>query len=293
MTTPGIFSCEPSAKPHRTCGRIGVLEMASPDQVRLGLWDIFRERLRELGYLDGQQVLLEFRWADGQRERLVAAAEELVRSHVDVLVTAGTPAATAAILATREIPIVMATGVGVGTELVEGVHELRPNVTGISDLPAGISRRRLDLLRQALSPAARLGILGDRDNPSSMVAVDETQKAASSWMTEVRDYWVAGPQKLARAFEAMSSDGIAGFVFAPGAMFFAERKRLAELGIKHRLATMAVRREYAEAGCLLAYGAPIAENYRRAALYVSRILDGAGLKDLPVHQPTVFDFVVN
>jgi len=91
----------------------------------------------------------------------------------------------------------------------------------------------------------------------------------------------------------MSSDGIAGFVFAPGAMFFAERTRLAELGIKHRLATMAVRREYAEAGCLLAYGAPIAENYRRAALYVSRILDGAGLKDLPVHQPTVFDFVVN
>jgi putative ABC transport system substrate-binding protein len=273
--------------------RVGVLDTAAPDADRLALWDIFKRRLHELGHVEGEGIRFEFRWAGGRQERLAAAAAELIALNVDVLVTAGTPAAAAASRATSHIPVVMATGVGLGTQLTDGSQQRNNNVTGISDLPPGISAKRLQLLREAVPNAGPFAILADRANPSSPLAVRETQEAARSTGLAVRDYWLQGLDDFGAMMSAMRNDGMAGFVIAPGAMFFAQRKSLAGLAIEHRLPSMSVRREYAEAGCLMAYGAPIRDNYRQAAVYVSRILGGMKPADLPVVQPTEFDFAVN
>ena len=272
--------------------RIGILETAAADPDRLALWEVFKQRLNELGHNEGAGIGLSFRWADGRTERLAAAAAELVGLKVDVLVTAGTPAAAAASCATSTIPIVMATGVGLGTQLTKGSEQRNANVTGISDLPPGVSEKRLQLLRDAVSSSA-LAILADRGNPSSPLALRETQAAAQSLGMSVKDYWIETASGFAAALAAMRSDGVAGFVMAPGALFFAERKQLAALAIEHRLASITARREYAEAGCLMAYGSPIRDNYLQAAGYVSQILRGVKPNELVMAEPATFDFVVN
>jgi putative ABC transport system substrate-binding protein len=276
--------------------RIGILETAAADPDRLALWGIFERRLHELGHAKGVDISFEFRWADGRTERLAAAAAELVGLPVDVLVTAGTPAAAAASRATPAIPIVMATGVGLrtdlGTQLTKGAGQRNANVTGISDLPPGVSEKRLQLLREAVSSNA-LAILADRGNPSSPLALRETQAAAQSLGVSVKDYWIETASDFAAALAAMRSDNVAGFVMAPGALFFADRKKLAALAIERRLASITARREYAEAGCLMAYGAPIRDNYLQAAGYVAQILHGVKPAELAMAEPATFDFVVN
>ena len=281
------------SNPNPAIRRIGILEMASPDRDRMALWDIFKRRLQDLGHTENVDVVFEFRWAEGRQERLATAAAELVSSKVNVLVTAGTPSAAAASHATTDIPVIMATGVGLGTQLTDGASKPNANVTGISDLPPGLSAERLKRLRQAIPDATALAILADRANPSSPLAVRETEAAAVGLPIAVNSYWVAGPEQFGEALAAMKNDGIGGFIVTPGAMFFAERRKLAALAREHRLPAMSVRREYAEAGCLMAYGAAIRENYRQAAVFVSLILNGTKPSDLPVDQPTEFEFVVN
>jgi putative ABC transport system substrate-binding protein len=273
--------------------RIGILEMASPDEERLQYWQIFLQTLKEQGHIEGHDIALDYRWADGQKEFLAAAAGELTSAAVDVIVTAGTPAAAAAIRATSDIPIVMATGVSLGTQLSRPDATPAANVTGISDLPAGVSARRLTLLGEAVGSGRPLGILADRGNPSSPLAVRETEDAAQAAGISVKDYWLATPDEFDATLAAMRSDGISGFVVAPGAMFFAKRNALAASALAHRLPAMAVRREYAEAGCLMAYGAPLRESYRQAAILVSRVLAGARPAEIPVAEPQTFDFVIN
>ena len=271
--------------------RIGILETAAADPHRTALWDIFKHHLHELGYREG--LTFDFRWADGRTERLAGAAAELIDLKADVLVTAGKPAAAAASRATATIPIVMATGVGLGTQLTEGAAQRQTNVTGISDLPPGVSIKRLELLHQAIPTAKTLAVLADRGNPSSPLALRETQAAAPSLGLTIKDYWIETAEQFGAALTAMNNDGIAGFVVAPGALFFARRAELAALAISHRLASITARREYAEAGCLMAYGAPIRDNYRQAADYVAQILGGEKAADLPIGQPAEFEFVVN
>jgi putative ABC transport system substrate-binding protein len=273
--------------------RIGILEMAAPDTERLGYWQLFLQGLRDRGHLENRDLVLEYRWADGLQERLAGAARELVLIDVDVIVTAGTPAAAAAIQATADIPIVMATGVSVGTQLSQSDAAPPRNVTGISDLPAGVSERRLLLLQEAVGRSVPLAILADRANPSSQLAVYETHDAAHTAGFAVKDYWLSGPDQFDATLAAMRNDGVGGFVVAPGAMFFAKRSALAAHAIRHRLASMAVRREYAQAGCLMVYGAPLRENYRQAASLVSRVLNGAKPADIPIAEPQEFDFVIN
>ncbi|MCC6888754.1 MAG: ABC transporter substrate-binding protein [Hyphomicrobiales bacterium] len=271
--------------------RIGILEMAAPDPERLDYWRFFVQGLGEHGLVESRHVALDYRWANGFQDRLKAAACELVSAQVDVIVTAGTPAAAAAIAATSQIPIVMATGVSLGTEL-SGSHA-PGNVTGISDLPKGVSAQRLHLLREMIGAAAPLAILADRANPSSPLAVSETRAAAAEAGFSVKDHWLGGPEELGVTLATMRADSIGGFVVAPGAMFFARRSELATCALQYRLATMAVRREYVQAGCLMAYGAPLRENYRQAAALVSRILAGTKPSEIPIAEPTAFDFVIN
>lgn len=270
--------------------RIGVLEVAAPDPKRLALWEFFQRRLNELG---NPNTTYEFRWAQGRTERLTPLADELVRLGVDVLVTAGTPAAAAASRATSTIPVVMATGVGLGTQLTGGASRPNANVTGISDLPPGVSAKRLEFLQAMVGQDARLALLCDSGNPSSPLTLSETQKAAQPLGVVVKDYWIASAAEFDRIFAAMKADGIRGVAVAPGGLFFAQRETLGEIAIANGLATMTPRREYTEAGCLMTYGAPIRENYRQAASYVSRILSGTKPADLPVDEPTEFEFVIN
>ena len=270
--------------------RIGVLDTAAPDPERLALWELFQHRLNELG---DTNTAFEFRWAQGRTERLAPLADELVRLGVDVMVTAGTPAAAAASRATSTVPIVMATGVGLGTQLTGGASKPNANITGISDLPPGVSEKRLTLLQAMIGEGAPLALLCDRGNPSSPLALAETQKAAQPLGIAVKDYWIASADEFGKTLASMKTEGIRGFVVAPGGMFFAQRAALGEIAIANGLATITARREYAEAGCLMTYGAPIRENYRQAASYVSRILRGVKPADLPVDEPTEFDFVIN
>jgi len=273
--------------------RIGILEMATPDRERLHYWEIFLQGLRNEGHVEGRDIVLDYRWANGDQGRLASAARELVAAGVDVMVTAGTPAAAAAINATSEIPIVMATGVSLGTQLSPPGGPPARNVTGISDLPPGVSERRLLLLREAVGSSNLLGILADRGNPSSILAVRETQDAVRTTDISIKDYWLDGPHQFDDTLAAMRADGIGGFVVAPGAMFFAKRSELAACALKHRLPAMSVRREYAEAGCLMAYGAPLRESYRQAAILVGRVLAGTKPADIPVAEPQQFDFIIN
>jgi putative ABC transport system substrate-binding protein len=266
------------------------LDTAAPDPERLALWEFFQRQLKELGNADTN---FEYRWAQGRTEQLAPLADELVKLGVDVMVTAGTPAAAAASRATAVIPVVMATGVGLGTQLTDGASKPNANVTGISDLPPGVSEKRLTLLRAMVGQGAPLALLCDRGNPSSPLALAETQKAAQPLGIAVKDYWIASASEFGKVLPVMKSDGIRGFVVAPGGLFFAQRAALGELAVANGLATITARREYADAGCLMTYGAPIRENYRQAASYVSRILRGVKPADLPVDEPTEFDFVIN
>jgi putative ABC transport system substrate-binding protein len=267
--------------------RVGILETAAADAARVALWDIFKRRLQECGFVEGKTIDFEFRWADGRQERLADFASEFVRLKVDAIVTAGTPAVTAASRATAMIPIVMATGT------LPAPGNPANNIVGVIDAPPGLGAKRLQLLREAVPAASRLAILADRGNPSSPPAVQETLAAAKSSNTIVRDYWIDGPDDIPIVVGTMKKDGIDGFVTAPGALFFAERRRIAKLAIEHRLATLSVRSNYAEAGMLMAYGSPIRENYRQAAMYVDQILRGAKPSELPVYEPSELELVIN
>ena len=270
-----------NAKPRR----IGILEMAGADPLRVSLWNVFKQRLAELGWAEGDGVSFDFRWADGHQDRLAVAAAELVCGNIDILVTTGTPAADLASRATSDLPIVMATGTAPDTP--------RSNVAGVVDLPPGLSAKRLDLLHEAVPYAGCLAILLDRANSSSPRAIGESLEMARSRGILLRDYWVQGPDQLNGAFASMKKDGAGGVAIAPGAMFFARRTTLAALALTHHLPSMSVRKEYAEAGGLMSYGSPIRDNYRRAAGCVDRILRGAKPADLSADAPTEYEFVIN
>ena len=273
--------------------RIGILETSSPDPARLQLWEVFRQRLRELGHAEGQNIAFETRWAHGKPDRLPELATELVQLKVDAMITAGTPAAFAAQWATTTIPIVMATGVSVGTGLSHGAAGSGVNVTGLSDLAPGLSAKRLELLRELVPDAEHVAVLWDQTNPSGSLAVPEYQDAARISGVSLKVFGVRGLGDFDDALAAMTRDGAGGFIAVPSAMFFAERVQLARLALKHRLPAVFVRSEYVEVGGLAAYGCPIHDNYLRAAVYVDRILKGASPADLPVEQPSEFELVIN
>jgi putative tryptophan/tyrosine transport system substrate-binding protein len=251
----------------------------------------FRERLRELGYVEGQSVAFEARSADGQLDRLSSLADELVRLKVDVVVTAGSPAARAAKNATTRIPIVMATGGDpVGLGLVAALARPGGNVTGLTTLSRELSGKRLEVLKEALSRVSRMGLLWQRTSDIDALTKRETEEAAQTLGILLKAHGVDGPDDFDRA---LSADRAGAVLVATSPMFFGHRRQLADLALKHRLPTIFAFREYAEAGGLMAYGPSYTELFQRAAGYVVKILQGARPADLPVEQPTKFELVIN
>ncbi len=282
------------AQPPGTVPRIGLLERGSL-AARAPLWDAFRQAMRGLGYVEGRTVLFEARGADGKSERLPALAAELVGLKVDAIVTTGMAVTQAARQATATIPIVVMASAGdpVGLGLVASLARPGGNVTGVTTLTVELSQKRLQLAREVVPGASRLAILGDAGTLGDAPVIRETQAAARALGVRLHSVSVQGPAELDGAFSTIVRERPAVLIVNPTAMFFGERRRLAELALKYRLPTVSGQREYAEAGGLIAYGADLPELFRRAAVYVDKILKGARPGDLPVEQPTKFELVVN
>ena len=282
------------AQPAGKVVRIGLLDYAASDPASAARWKAFRDQLRWLGYVEGQNVVFESRWGDGQVGRLPSLAAELVDAKVDILVTAGSEAALAAKQATNSIPIVTATGGDpVESGLVAGLAQPGGNVTGVISLMSQLVGKRLELLKQLIPRASRIAILRDPDNHSSALNLRDAESAAKSVGVVVQGVSVRGPKDLDAAFLAMKRARTDAVILAENTRFIADRRRIADLAVMHRLPMMVAAKEYAEAGGLISYGTDYPDLFRRAATYVNKILKGAKPGDLPVEQPTTFELVIN
>jgi putative ABC transport system substrate-binding protein len=279
------------AQSSREIPLIGSLDYGAPDAARLDWWKAFRQGLRELGYVEGQSIRFEARWAQGRVDRLPGLAAELVRLRVDAIVTGGGEAARAAKQATATIPIVMADGADpVRLGLVESLGRPGGNLTGLTSLSAELIAKRVALLREALPKVSRVAVLWD-ETPNARMSVQEVEAAARTLGMAVHPVGVRGPHELDQAFSAARREHALIVVGTPS--LFIERKRIADLALKHRLPTMVGGREYAEAGGLFSYAVRYPELFRRAASYVDKILKGAKPAELPIEQPTAFELVIN
>ena len=274
--------------------RVGYLSIASREQT-LHLIKAFEEGLRSLGYRVGENVVIEYRFANGEMERLPALAADLVRLGVDIIVAGSNPTTLAAMKATTTIPIVMTGSVDpVGTGLVASLARPGGNVTGLAvDAGGEILGKRFELLKETLPNLSRLGILFNPDvafNRSRQTSMTETARALGLTTIPVE---ARGLDALEQAFAIMVRERAQAFVMQGDSVLYNHRSQIAEMALRNRLPAASLQRELAEAGFLLTYGADIRDLYRRSAAFVDKIFKGAKPADLPVEQPTKFELVIN
>jgi putative tryptophan/tyrosine transport system substrate-binding protein len=278
----------PEAQPPKHVHRIGFLVSG------VSYVEVFRQGLRDLGYVEGQTIALESRDTEGSYERLLPLVGELVRLPVDVLVVGGTTAVRTAQQATQTIPIVMAfSGDPVGTGLVASLARPGGNVTGLSLMALELSGKRLALLQEAVPGVTRVAVLRHPDNPATGLTLRETEVAARGLGMQMHSLEVRTLPEVARAFHTMTREGAEALIVLPSGFFTVHRTAIVEVAAKSRLPAIYQEREYVEVGGLMAYGPNFADLYRRAASYVDKILKGAKPADLPVEQPTTFELVIN
>jgi putative ABC transport system substrate-binding protein len=282
----------PEAQPPTHVHRIGVLSGTTREQDRNV--KAFLEGMRALGYVEGQNLVMEYRGAEGQFERFPDLAAELVRLKVDVLLVGPTPAALAAKDATTTIPIVMA-GVGdpVGSGLVASLARPGGHVTGVSVLQPEVVGKQLEFLKAVLPTVSRVAVLRNPAHPAHALLVRAADVAAQALGVQLHLVEARGPDAFDRAFAAMTSAHAGALLVLGDPMFGLHRSRLAELAVTSHLPTVHNDRALVEAGGLLCYGASHPDMYRCAATYVDKILKGAKPADLPVEQPTKFELVIN
>jgi putative ABC transport system substrate-binding protein len=259
--------------------------------------EAFRQGLRDLGYVESQNVVIEYRSAEGKPERLPALAAELVALKVDVIVGPGTPTALAARQATRTLPIVFATAADpVGSGLVTSLARPGGNVTGLSILAPELVGKRLELLTQAVPGVSRVAVLwqpGGHDERTDKDILKDAEVAARPLGVRLQFVEARGPADFDRTFSDMTRAGVGALTVLTSVMFLNERRRLVDLTAKNRLPAVYGGRDFVDAGGLMAYGPNLADLYRRAATYVDKILKGAKPGDLPVEQPTKFELLIN
>jgi putative ABC transport system substrate-binding protein len=274
-----------AASAQRKVPLIGVLMTSGPE-----LLGPYREALRELGYIEGQTVEFEMREARGQTDRLPGMAEELVRAKVDIIVASQTPAAIAAKNATRTIPIVMgAAGDPIATGLVTSLARPEGNVTGLSATSAELAAKNLELIREILPHAHRVGVVGNSTDPFAKPFLEQIQQGARAMRLEVHDVLVRTPEELDGAIAAIARQN-ANAIIIQGSL---PPKATVASAIKYRLPAFTNQRTFAEAGALTSYSASFAERARGIASYVDKIIKGAKPADLPVQQPSTFELVIN
>ena len=272
-------------------GRLGASSV-SADSVRR---EAFRQGLRELGYVEGKNIVVEWRDADGKRDRLPALAVELVRLKVDVIVTGGGNATESAKKATSDIPIVMAqSGDPVAAGFIASLARPGGNITGLSNLAPELNGKRLELLKEVVPRLSRVAVFGTSTARNNAQALREVELAAGALGMKLQYLDILAPKDFEVAFQAAGKERAdAVFMLVWGPVLNPRRKQVAELAVKSRLPTMYLDREHVDAGGLMTYGVSEADLDRRAATYVDKILKGTKPADLPVEQPKKFEFIVN
>ncbi|HEY7363624.1 MAG TPA: ABC transporter substrate-binding protein [Methylomirabilota bacterium] len=272
--------------------RIGFLGAASASTHGTRL-EALRAGLRDLGYVEGRNIVIEYRWAEGKYERLPVLAAELVHLNVDVLVAAGTPGISAAKQATPTIPIVMAgSGDAVATGLVASLARPGGNVTGLTDAVPELMAKWLELLKEAVPRIERVAVLLNPDNPTAAPDRRTMEATARSLNVELHSVELRRQSEMDDAFAAMAKSRVDGVLVSTDSLFNVNLRAIAGLAVKRRLPA-AGSKDFAEAGGVIGYGVAFSDNYRRAASFVDKILRGAKPADLPVEQPTKFEMVIN
>jgi len=257
--------------------------------------EAFQKGLRDRGYIEGKNILVEYRYAEGRQDRVPSLVSELVQLKVDVLVLLTLPSVRAAKEATKTIPIVMVLAVDpVATGIVDSLARPGGNITGLSTLQRELSGKRLELLKEAVPRMSRVGVLWDAGAPGSAIGFKEYEAVARALKIQLQSLELRGPTPdLEGAFRVAVKGRASALVTVRNPMLRRYTKRIAELAIKNRLPSIYEGSESVEAGGLMSYGVNDAENFKRAAYYVDRILKGAKPADLPVEQPMRFEFVIN
>ena len=273
--------------------RIGILETIPPEANAANL-NALLKGLRELGYVEGQNLAIEYRSAQGDATRFPQLASELVSLNVDVLVTRGTPAAIAARAAPGTIPVVMAAiGEPLGVGVVSELSRPGGKVTGLSAFVTELAGKRVELLREMIPGLKRLGFMHNMGNPVVPPQWEETKKAAALLQVDVRLFDVRAPEDIARAFETARAERIEALAVGIDGLIQANRRQIIDLAAQHRLPVMYASREFMDDGGLIAYGVSYPNLYFRAATLIDKVLKGVKPADLPVEQPTKFETVVN
>jgi putative tryptophan/tyrosine transport system substrate-binding protein len=292
LAAPLAAEAQPAGKVHRI-GFLGSGVATGDPRAR----EAFRDRLRELGWIEGQNLLIEYRFASGKPERLPALAAELVALKVEVIVAPNTPAALAAKQATRILPIVF---IGAGDPVTSGLVTslARPggNVTGLSVLSTELVGKWLELLKQAVPGVSRVAVLwqpGAMDERTDKEMQEGAEVAAQALGVRLQFVEARGPAEFDRAFSDMTKARVGALTVRPAPMFISERRRLVDLAAKNRLPAVYAWREFVDAGGLMAYGPNLSDLYRRAATYVDKILKGAKPGELPLQTAEKFELAVN
>ena len=279
---------QPAKIPH-----IGILSTFSPSFVAARI-EGFRQGLRELGYIEGKNIVIDWRSADGNNDRMSALAAELVALKVDVILSPGPSVTRAFKEATSTIPIVMAQDTDpVGSGFVPTLARPGGNVTGLATLAPEMGGRQLDLLKEIVPKLSRVAVIGNSTIPGDAQALRETVLAAGAYEIYLRYLDLLDPKYLETTFEAAAKGRADGLLVLGNPNLNAQRKQVVDLAVKHRLPATYTRPEYIDAGGLMYYGTNFPDLFRRAAGYVDRILKGAKPADLPVEQPTKFELIVN
>jgi putative ABC transport system substrate-binding protein len=292
LAAPLAAQAQPAGKVPRV-GYLSVLSRSGP-QVQRYL-DAFLQELRELGYVEGQSIVIEYRWAEGKVERLPELAAELVRLKVDVLVASGgVPVAQAAQQATKAIPIIM-TGPAdpVSAGLVASLPRPGGNITGLAIISHELVGKELELLRELVPKVSRVAVLWNPANPGNTLQLRAAEASARALGVRLQPLEARGPGEIDRALAAMTRERAGALLVLLDSMLLAQRERIADLAAKNRLPAVYGLRLHVDAGGLMAYAANQLDVSRRVASYVDRILKGAKPADLPVEQPTKFELVIN
>jgi putative ABC transport system substrate-binding protein len=289
LTTPPPVQAQQPAK----VPRIGVLSPFSPSVTALW-YEAFRQGLRDLGWVEGKTISIEYRYAEGRNDRLPDLAADLVRLKVDIIVASVNTDALAAQKATKGIPIVMAsTGDALASGLVESLARPGGNITGLTQMAAEMAGKRLELLKEIVPQLSRVAVLWNPQGRISTQSWNELQLPARQLGVQLHSLPVRSPDEFAKSFEDATRARAGALAIMPNPVFAGNLKRIADLAAKSRLPSIFQLREFADAGGLLAYGPDRSDMFRRAATYVDKILKGAKPADLPVEQPTKFELAIN
>ncbi len=285
LAVPGALRAQSQGK----IWRVGFLGRRIPK-----LTDAFVRGMRELGYVEARNLAMEWRYTEGNSGRLPQEAEELVRLKVDVLVGGGSPAISAFRNATATIPIVMASASDpVGSGFIASLSRPGGNITGLSNLLGDLSAKQLDFLLSIMPRLSRLAVLANPLNSSNAMALDHVRSAARKAGIQVLAAHASTDGEIKAAFSTMTRENADAVIVLSDGFLFQRFRQIAELAALHRIPSVSALREHVESGGLMSYGPNVAEQFRRAATYVDRIFKGARPGDLPVEQPTIFEFLIN